>query len=608
MKLKVDKCNIFGQGIFLASACFILILIAYHLIFGQFFPTINGTLGEDYSRILPDLLDGYFWFKSNGIFQPFWFTPAFCGGQPALGAPESGFYSVAQYLTIFFDPLTSVYATVLLFASLGFWGFYLLLRFCFCSSEQAAVMGGALFMFNGFFIHRMLEGHFAFHGIMLIPLMSYLLLRPTRKSVLSTLTNGTCAGILLAYCTYTGMVHLIIPFILAVLGIASLYRFTQRELNSSVFAHRLLVAALVATCLSAAKLTAALLYLNNFPRSDYLLPGILSFWSALQLLFSTIFFSPADIAETALPLVGNRQWHLGRQEWEYGVTFVPLLIIVTGTMVIIKNIQGVRLRLNSSRLIWLLIFMLVLAIPLALNIYHPSWNAFLKQIPIIKSSIFLMRWFLVYIPLVIVASALFLDIISKHSSYRTIILLISLFGLVWINAVSDREFYKSQPYNPDTIIKAWKNLHSGNSVPTIQHISAFVNSENGVEMRINGNDALASNGSQLACYNPIFGYRLEHFPIRPLHPGNVFEERNGFLNIKNPACYTYAESNGCAPGDHFSVTQFKEARDFVNYKQFSFNFSPVQKFANLVTLATLAFIVILFAVTLSNWLFRIDNR
>ena len=583
-----------AQERWIAPVSFLLLLVAYHLIFGQFFPTRNGTLGDDYSRVLPDLLDGDFWFRSNGLFEPFWFTPSFCGGQPALGDPQSGYYSVAQFLTFFANPQAGVYATVLLFASLGFWGFYLLLRSCFGASRQAAVVGGALFMFNGFFIHRMMIGHFAFHGVMLIPLIAWFLLRPAaRQGVFSALTNGVAAGCMLAYGVYSGMVHLLLPCALAVLAIACVHGLAGR--GSAGFVQRSLVAALVAAGLSAAKLAAALAFLRSFPRSDYSLPGVAGVWDALQLLFSALFFAPADIAERARPLLAGVQWALDRHEWEYGVTLVPLVLMLAGAAAVLVGMRGARPRLGQAKWAWLALLGFVLAVPLALNVYSPDWNAFLKQVPLIKSSSNLLRWFLVYIPLAILAAALLFDRISPLPKRRSAMALAAIAALVVLNAAKDRDFYHAQHYRPDTIVNAWRGVHAGTAEPRIQFVGAFVDANQQIRMSPSGNDLIAAGASQLACYNPIFGYRLERFPVKALRPGPVLAQADGVLNIKNPACYLYPEQNSCAPGDHFSAAQRAAAQAFAGYKPYPFNVSAAQRAANRVTQATLVLLAALLA-------------
>lgn len=561
-------------------------------------------MGHDYSFVLPNLLDGYFWIKRNGLFEPFWFTPAFCGGQPVMGDQGSTFYSVTQLLTLMVDPIASVYLTVLLFASLGFWGFYLLLRSCFGTSTQAAVLGGALFMFNGFFIYRMMVGHLTFHAVMLIPWIAYFLLLPTKVSVSTILLAGVAAGSMFAYGAYSGLSFMLLPCALAVLTIICIHRFAGHK--SSDLAQRSLVAALVATGLSAAKLEAVFSFLQHFPRSDYSLPGFASTWDATRLLFSALFFAPIDIAQQAEPLLANAQWALLRHEWEYGVTWVPLLIILAGTALVIGRMRGANPKLNSAKWRWLSLLGLILIVPLALNIYTPEWNALLKQVPVVKSSSTLLRWFLIYIPVVIIFSVLLLDKISSLINLRNGILACALLTLIAITAFKDRAYYQSQPYNPRTIVGAWWN--ASKVQPGIQRITALVDENGHVQMEGQGNDMVAAGGSQLACYNPIFGYRLEHFPVKSLHPGPVLEERDGLLNIKNPACYLYPKQNRCTPGDHFTAAQLGEAQTFANYRPYPFEFSTAQKIANWITRITLTLLALLFVVAVGQKILHYRNK
>ena len=92
---------------------------------------------------------------------------------------------------------------------------------------------------------------------------------------------------------------------------------------------------------------------------------------------------------------------------------------------------------------------------------------------------------------------------------------------------------------------------------------------------MNRNDLVAYGASQLLCYVPIFGYSLEHFPIKTLRPGPALDEAAGVLNVKNPACYVYPKENLCVPGDHFAVSQKEDAIKFLSYEPFDFNKSGV---------------------------------
>ena len=601
----MGRFAVMAQSRWIAVISFLFLLAVFHLIFGQFFPTRNGTLGTDYVRVLPDLLDGYFWLKSNGLFEPFWFTPSFCGGQPELADQGSVFYSVAQFLTFFINPLTGVYVTVLLFAALGFWGFYLLLRSCFGAGLHAAVLGGALFMFNGFFTQRMIIGHYMFHGVMLTPWIAYFLLRPVEKRWTNILRNGAVAGCMLAYGACSGLSTMLLPCAVAVLAIICIHRLIGRE--PADFVRRSLVAALVAIGLSAAKLVATFSFLQNFPRNDYVLPGFANPWDAIQLLFSALFFAPSDIAEQAWLMVTNAHWQLERQEWEYGVTVVPLLIMLFGIAAMLRHKQDMRPQMCLTRWAWLALLGFVLALPLALNIYTPGWNVFLKQIPVIKSSSNLLRWFMVYIPVVILIAALFLDRISWLSSRRNGMLMVALAALILINAGKDRDFYHAQKYMPDTIVNAWHAVHTGTRRPRIQFIGSSADAndrDDKVQRPVYGNDLLTVGESQFSCYQAVFGYRLEHFPVKTLHEGSVLNEKDGLLNIKNPACYLYPKQNNCSPGDHFTVAQYEAAQAFANYKPFPFSFSAWQQIANRVTQATLVLLAVLIAVALSKRILR----
>jgi hypothetical protein len=206
--------------------------------------------------------------------------------------------------------------------------------------------------------------------------------------------------------------------------------------------------------------------------------------------------------------------------------------------------------------------------------------------------------FLIYIPLVILAAALLADRIALRESRRNLLAAAALGALLLINAVKDRDFYQAQQYAPDTIVNAWQAAHAATAAPRIRFIGAYVDAENHIEMRGNGNDLIAAGASQFACYNPIFGYRLERFPAKTLHPGPVLAETDGLLNLKNPVCYLYPEQNGCTPGDHFTVAQREAAQAFADYKPYPVKLSAAQLAANFVTRATLVLLALLLVVAL----------
>jgi hypothetical protein len=111
--------------------------------------------------------------------------------------------------------------------------------------------------------------------------------------------------------------------------------------------------------------------------------------------------------------------------------------------------------------------------------------------------------------------------------------------------------------------------------------------------------------SQIFCYQPLFGYRLENFRAAPLRVGGVIVHGGQSINAKNPACYLFPAENACSPGDHFAMVAKKEAVTFLSYRPFAFWQPYRQKLATRLSLiAMIGIIVALLALTvkaLSVW-------
>ena len=563
---------------------FILLLLCYHLIFGNFFPNFRGKLGQDYSLLFPALLDGYFWFKNNSLSDVPWFTPSFCGGQPYFADVQSGYYSAVQFLTFFFNPLTSVYISILLFASFGFWGMFALLRLLFKTSHETAFLAASLFMFNGFYIHRMMVGHFGFQGIMLVPFIAFLLLyeAPAKNEKLTPrpVFYTIFAGVLIAYWLQSGLTSLMIPASLTVLGIACLYNFG----NWQSFLFRSMGAVVVSLALSVSKLVAGFAFMANFGRNDYSLPGFNSGFNALKTLLTVLFIAPADIEEIALSRMANMQWMLTQHEWEFSVTFIPALIILIFWVARIWMPLYSPFNKSVKSQLALAVFGIVLLLPLVLNVYQPEWNAILKKTPLIKSSSALVRWWIIYIPVIIIYAAIAFESLVFLKKYRDKLVVGSVFVIIILNLTQDTLYYDLQGYNGNTIIEAYHKVSENNLQPKIHDIDIS-------KAHVDGNDILVLGISQLGCYNPSFGYRLEYLPFKTLHPGSIFEQKDGYLNLKNPACYVFPKENNCLPGDHFKVSQKAQAELFAEYKPFAFEIPLKQKIANGITQFALGFVL-----------------
>ncbi len=569
----------------------IVLLLAYHWIFSPYFPSANNNVGNDYAYFLPNLLDGYYWYLNNGPFTIPWFTPAFCGGIPAFPNPQNLFYSVPQWLSFAIDPLSAAYLAMLTFAALGFTGLYLLLRHCFNTGQAIALLAAALFMFNGFFAHRMLIGHLTFHAFMLAPMIALLLLHQS-NSTFNTLFKICLAGLLFSYIIYSGSVHLVLPIILILLFIGILHGLLHGKQTS--FWIRFSCAGILGIAVSAAKLSAALAFLSNFERADYKLPGAESIWGLLKLSFETMFLRPSG--QTVQEVIINTQWAPAPHEFEYGITLIPLFMLLIAAIFYIRAgiNRGLSRRPKTEQWLSLCALLLILLTPLAFNYYSPGWNELLKNTPIIRSNIILIRWLCIYIPVIILISALALDITPGIKKLRIYFAAIGIIAVVMINANYDRNYYASQQYNPTSITEAFNRAQASNQAVTIQQITAFKDQAGRIAMPLSRNNTMIKGASQLFCYEAMFGYRLENFPLKQMRPGPVQQVINGTFNIKNPACYVYGDSNNCQPGDHFQLSQQNQAAAFASYQSFEFKLPVWQRIANGVSLVVLGAIMLFF--------------
>lgn len=538
-------------------AVFAILLVAFHGIFGAFFPNRGGGLGHDYSYYMPILLAGEYWRQTNG------------------------FWSLPQFLTAWVDPLAALYLTFLVFAAAGFWGFYFLARRGFDAGMAAALLGAVLFMFNGFFVHRMLIGHITFHGVMLVPWVTLALLggKVSDEGIRPRcLVPGLLAGLCGAYWLYAGMLHLIIPSVLAI-GCLILMRQLRRPLSWRAIATRAAVAAGVSAGLGAFKIVAALSFMQHFPRTDYRLPGVDSAAHALYLLAQTLFFAPAGIAELIAPDLRQVQWRLDRHEFEFGVGVVPLLALLAAAWCWRARPIG-----RSARL-WMGVsaMLALLAIPLAVNVYSPDWNAFLKRLPLLGASSNLFRWYFVYVPVCAMATVVVLQRLPARirAPLAAAGIALTLLG----NGFADRRFYASESYDPAPVTQGWLALRQSGAVPVIR----AVGDGGSPGKRHFPNDPLVSGVSGFPCYNPVFGYRLENLPVKQLREGPIDRVDQGRLNLKNPACYVFPEANGCEPGDHFRQAERAELLAFASYRPMAFEQPTAQRVAEGISAITLVF-------------------
>ncbi len=536
----------------------ILIYASYLLLHLPLFYNESGTLSHDFGLALPSLLAGDYWMSQNGPFAPFWFSPSHCGGVPVFAGPQDGYYSSYQLFTYLLGPHHAITAAFALYAAIGMAGFYLLARQLFHCQRSTALLGATLFLFNGFYTYRMVVGHLGFNAIMLMPLIALLLFRPAPVVGRGDLRGLAAAAMLFAYLLLTGAGSIMIPLIMILLLIGLLLigiGHPWRHLLS-----RFTLFGLLFTALIAFKLEIAFATLSNLPRESYSMPGFANLADAVLIPLRLLFIGPIN-GDQAIELMANQQWQLNQHEFEYGITPIPLLMIA-----IALTSATVRQAVARHPLVLFSITVIAL-LPIAFNYYSPEWNRMIKSIPLIRKNSNLIRWYLVYIPLVVLVATLLFDRWRASGRVRLTLASLSIALVILHGAARDRDYYAVGSYRPDAIIEAWQTSQGSGEVVPVSGVGIL----NRQPFRY-GNDLLTVGLSQRLCYEPLFGYRLEGMPqAERLRDAPAMSHDGRYFNFKNPACYTYPEENGCQPGDHFTIGQRQELDSLLNYRQFPFN-------------------------------------
>ena len=584
-----------GLGKIAVGLAGVALIACYGLIFSDFFPITGGGLGHDFTLGLPQLLSGYFWFRNNGLSAVFWFSPFICGGVPAFAHPIHFFYSVPQFLSFIVDPFSAVMLNFFIFAAAGFWGHYFLARRLFATSVSIALLGATIFLFNGFYIYRYIIGHFLFHSFMLVPWCVLMLTDPALDIEPGRLrkNTGACAvaGLLISYMVHSTLQNLMPAVMLSIVASSLICGLAiGRRFSSGAWTIRFICSCGLALCISAAKLSALYHFLSHVPRTGYTLPQFTRLRDLLYVLFQSLFFSPAW--ERARQSMTNLQFTLKRHEFEFGLTFVPLIILCVGVFYFLISLSGARRRkmchgLNTRNLFLLTLVMSALALPIALNYYTPAWNRFLKTMPIIGSSTQCTRWFCMYIPVITILTTIVAQKTPLFRKYRKSLAIAGISCILIVNLSMNRAYYRQETYSPLPIMAMYYKVKQGLWDPVITDIGVCTDEFGRPGMPVFRNDSLIFGQSQLLCYDSAFGYMLENLPVRQLSPGSVFQEKDGFLNMKNPACYVFPEANGCLPGDHFTVAEKDKVIAFTHYRPYGFKMPLAQKIADYVSLGGL---------------------
>ena len=560
-------------AVVLVGAAFVA--VHAHLLW-DFLPNRAGFLGHDYNYFLPWLLEGMQQATLSGPWASPPFSPAFCGGVPWAANPQSVFFSLPQWLAFLGGPIAGVRGMVVVMGLCALFGGYALARTGLSAPRGAAMFAGVLFLYNGFFIDRMIVGHLTMHGVMLLPAMLALALRPRAVWNQEVIGVAAMAGLAL-YWLHSGAGTLLLPFALALAG-AVLTREVLLGLSTRAWA-RLTAAAVVAALLGAGKLVAAQSFLAEFPRSW---PAVGGFDGIVQSVGASVRLLALGPAALQPSEIVGEHWHVARHEVEVSVSPVPLWFIALALVLAWRSGQLRAAVRERGRLVRAGLLLVVVAVPVVLNAHGNAANAVLISLPILRESATHVRWLIALIPAIVIACVLGAAVIARATRTGAWVVAFASLGVAAFQLQVDRSAYQGERYDPRAIERHAAQILAGAPPQAITTIEAHIDVNGTMQRSADINDGLVRGASPALCYEPVFGYRLERFPSGSLHPGAVDEVDAGTasLNLKDPSCYVWPNANQCEPGAHFSLARAKDARAFAQRRPFPFRVSAAQRLAD----------------------------
>lgn len=537
---------------------------------------------HDYAYFLPRMLDNHLFYLANG-FGIKEYTASFCAGIFEFANPQSVALSLPQLLAGIFGPVTGIQLTFVLVSAAAGAGIYGCARFAGLT-HMPAMISALMMALSGFLLTRMMVGHLTFFNVGFAPLVAMLMLYGVRSFAEGRLGHalvcGGTAALLATSIVYGGagvmilQIAAMIALLLVVCGGFSVRWDQWLRFFGGV--------SVVALLMSAPKLEAMLAVTGNLPRDFYPLPGVGLGDLPLVLLQAVLWIPDADGLDN---LLKNRRFLLAWHEWNYSVSplWVPL---VAGGLV-----MGHRAGLGQMRAAWTWIAgspvrtgfaALLLSLPLVLNVYTPSWNAFLKAMPVLGDSSSMVRWLLIYLP----ALCLLAGWAWRHlDRVRLTPLLLLAIGLgvqqYHIHTASLGDDMKV--YDKSLITGPWQ---SGDVRPIYAVGAPIKTTKDGRRTPIvasNFDHLFVDGSSNALCYEPMFGYKLETLDRRHLRVATIkVQGKNGFLPMKNPSCYVYPAENACRPGAHFTGNQFDDLQLLTAYGDLPAKASALRGALNLV--------------------------
>ncbi len=451
-------------------------------------------MGHDYSFVVPELIDLKVAWEKFGVLNPH-FSPIKCLGTPVWARPVGFSLSLLHFLTILTNELIGLVLFIVIVSLTSFWGAYRLsLRMR--NTEKISLYLAAGWTLQGWMIMRASVGHIMYISVGWFPLILYLLLKQKSKwrDCLATLS----AGILISQFIYLGAPYAPFMLIMSLAFLLPLIRYWKQEhlIEWKNFLLKLVFSGVIAGIIVLPKVIAVSELMQSFPRIHPL--SKIGFRALPYSVLNLFSFFPHDYRSMV-------KWWYGN--WESVQFMFPLLLLSLIYFLIVLKEKKTLIRLLVT--INYLIFV-------SFVFSSGVLSGLFSILPYFKSMHVNPRWNIVIaLPVFFLMGTLLTreNFIPK-TWFRGLFCLVYLIPFFHLSVKNLNMNYMSHAgYNPEA-------------------------------NRMN------------YCYEPIFGYNMESFPLKS-RLGDLNFEKEEYLD---PRCYL--PSGKCRPGTLLKASDKKSLETY----------------------------------------------
>lgn len=527
------------------------------------------NIGEDYFYVFPRLLEGRWHFLRQG-FAPLRFAPHLCGGFPQYGNPQDHFYSLPQLLSFPFDLWTALQLSAVITLLVGYFGWVRFGKDVLRLSRAWSHLLALVCLTSGFYLLHMAVGQM---WVLSWPLVGWLLwfaFAPGRENLKTLWVRSVLLSFLTAYVLYSGSQTLVLLMLLMVLGFLPFDLLLSKHPleRTKVLLRRFLTFGACALVLSASKLVAVFSLLSTlqvraefsgFHASENMVTFALkSFWALPQSVY--LYDSSATFSRV--------------QEESMHTPHIALL----GSVALLYFTARSRSLSLWRKLGLALASVLLVTFILLLVRGAGTVPEFLQQFPLFSALRVPERFLAVLSLFAAIAGVVGAASVSRalpwHIDERILTFVLGavtllVFASAYATLLRDEPVSIRLPY--DTVLQSIEQSGDFLRLPVQRTFQPLGE-------RVSDFYYLFSASTGTSCYEAL------PLNLPPLRNGPVDMVYDGAFNIYNPACLQYPEANNCSPRDRISVDDAQNFQRFIRGEKTTWRLSPLQVFADRVTL------------------------